>query len=135
MTKRFDDGKVDPNAGPSGPEWLRKQLGDDFFDDVVSVQFTDVQVSDVSRLAALTSRTWQTDDGEIWQLLLFRRKANRNIGHLIIELDGEWLAIWHFDTNLGTACLVGTWLRLTFSHRIGCEHRGVKNESPIFRLV
>ena len=51
-----DNGRPIPNAEPPGPKWLLKQLGIDFFDDVVSVNLTKAtQVSDVSPLAWLTS--------------------------------------------------------------------------------
>ena len=40
---------------PSGPVWLRKQLGREFFDDVVEVDLLWTQVSDLSPLAGLTS--------------------------------------------------------------------------------
>jgi hypothetical protein len=48
-----DDGSSAPDAKPPGSEWLRKQLGRDFFDDVVRVSLTEVGVSDVTPLSGL----------------------------------------------------------------------------------
>ena len=45
-------------AEPRGPEWLRKWLGNDFFDDVVDVTLHNPQVNDVSPLAKLTELKW-----------------------------------------------------------------------------
>ncbi len=45
-----------PNAEPPGPKWLMKQLGIDFFDDVVRVDLSEAtQVSDVTALSGLTN--------------------------------------------------------------------------------
>ena len=40
---------------PRGPEWLRKGLGRDFFDDVTGVSLDATEVSDLSPLAKLTN--------------------------------------------------------------------------------
>ena len=45
---------VELAAEPRGPEWLRKWLGRDFFDDVAYVDLRGTQVSDVTALAKLT---------------------------------------------------------------------------------
>ena len=54
--ERDDNGRPVPNAEPPGPKWLLKQLGIDFFADVVYAKLVEAtQVSDVSPLARLTS--------------------------------------------------------------------------------
>jgi hypothetical protein len=45
----------DLDSQPPGPKWLRKQLGRDFFDEVVHVRFYNIQVSDVTPLAGLSN--------------------------------------------------------------------------------
>ena len=49
-----DNGSADFKAEPSGPEWLRQWLGNDFFDEVAGVALRDTEVSNVSPLAKLT---------------------------------------------------------------------------------
>jgi len=57
----FDEtGLPIPGAQPTGPMWLRKSLGDDFFCDVIWVNLRATQVADVAieRLKGLTSLKW-----------------------------------------------------------------------------
>ena len=51
-----DDGRRVPEGIPTGPKWLRKHLGGDFFDEVIRVEFgsNSNQVTDVTPLARLT---------------------------------------------------------------------------------
>ena len=51
-------GTVKFTAERRGPEWMRKRLGRDFFDDVVGVALHNTQVSDLSPLANLTKLEW-----------------------------------------------------------------------------
>jgi len=54
--QRDDNDQPIPNAEPPGPKWLMKQLGVDFFDDVVHVDLPEAtQVSDVRPLSGLKS--------------------------------------------------------------------------------
>ena len=60
-----DNGQYIPNAEPLGPKWLMKQLGIDFFHDVVHVNLMreGSRVRDVSPLAGLTNLKWLYLDG------------------------------------------------------------------------
>ena len=53
-----EDGVRLPNAEPPGSKWVRGILGIDFMDDVVLVDFTGKQVSDVTALAGLKKLQW-----------------------------------------------------------------------------
>ena len=46
-------GTVNYESQSHGPQWLRKQIGRHFFDDVVSIDFGFMQLSDVTPLAEL----------------------------------------------------------------------------------
>ncbi len=53
--ERDNNGQPIRNAEPPGPKWLMKQLGIDFFDDVVHVDLSKAPVSDVTPLSGLTN--------------------------------------------------------------------------------
>ena len=73
-----DDGSSAPDAKPPGSEWLRKQLGRDFFDDVVRVSLTEVGVSDVTPLSGLRGSSSNRTKSYAKQLELPRNRNSRH---------------------------------------------------------
>ena len=62
-----NDGRFAPNAEPPGPKWLRRQLGVDFFDDVILARLVEAEVSDITPLSGLETR--HPDNGVMFRYL------------------------------------------------------------------